>query len=63
MAAKAMRNSMIISVAVVFFPLYFLLEPIWGNHGLWIAFNAFLFSRGIILHFWAQRLIYTPTTS
>ena len=63
MAAKAMRNSMIISVVLVFFPLYFLLEPIWGNHGLWIAFNAFLFSRGVILHFWAQRLIYSPTTS
>jgi len=62
MAAKAMRNSMIISVVLVFFPLYFLLEPIWGNHGLWIAFNAFLFSRGVILHFWAKRLIYRSTS-
>jgi len=58
MAAKAIRNAMIISVVLVFFPLYFVLQPIWGNHGLWIAFNAFLFSRGAILHFWAKQYIY-----
>ncbi|NOR86945.1 MAG: MATE family efflux transporter [Bacteroidales bacterium] len=58
MAAKAMRNSMVISSLLIFFPLYYLLFPILGNHGLWIAFNAFLFSRGLILHFWAKRYIY-----
>jgi MATE family multidrug resistance protein len=58
MAAKAMRNSMLISSLLVFFPLYFILHPILGNHGLWIAFNAFLFSRGLILHLLAKRYIY-----
>lgn len=58
MEAKAMRNSMIISSLFIFFPLYFILQPILGNHGLWIAFNAFLLSRGVILHFSARKYIY-----
>ncbi len=58
MAAKAMRNSMLISSLFIFFPLYFILQPIIGNHGLWIAFNAFLLSRGVMLHFLAQKYIY-----
>jgi len=58
MAAKAMRNSMLISSLLIFFPLYFILQPYLGNHGLWIAFNAFLFSRGAILHFQAGKYIY-----
>ncbi len=58
MAAKAMRNSMIISSLLIFFPLYFILQPIFGNHGLWIAFNTFLLSRGVILHLFARRFIY-----
>ena len=58
MSAKAMRNSMLISSLFIFFPLYFILEPLLGNHGLWIAFNAFLLSRGLILHVLAKKYIY-----
>jgi len=57
-AAAAMRNSMLISSLIVFFPLYFLLEPIWGNHGLWISFLAFLSSRSLYLHFRAKKYIF-----
>lgn len=57
--AKAMRNSMFLSTFLVFFPLYLILEPIIGNHGLWIAFNAFLLSRGLFLYLKAPRLIYS----
>lgn len=49
-ASKAMRNSMLISTLLVYLPLFYVLEPIWGNHGLWIAFLAFLLSRGVYLH-------------
>lgn len=57
-AAAAMRNAMLISSLLVFFPLYFLLEPIWANHGLWLSFLAFLFSRGLILHVRAFKYIF-----
>ncbi len=56
--AKAMRNTMLISSLVVFFPLYFILQPSLGNHGLWIAFNAFLFSRGLLLHILSAKYIF-----
>lgn len=58
MSAKAMRNSVFISSFFIFFPLYFILEPLLGNHGLWIAFNAFLLSRGLILHVLSKKYIY-----
>ncbi len=32
---------------VIFFALYFVLEPRLGNHGLWIAFEAYLVTRGV----------------
>ena len=56
--AKAMRNTMLISSLVVFFPLYFILQPSLGNHGLWIAFNAFLLSRGLLLHILSAKYIF-----
>lgn len=46
-ASKQMRNSMIIAAFVVFFPVWYLLYPYIGNHSLWLAFNLFLFTRGL----------------
>jgi MATE family multidrug resistance protein len=43
-----MRNMMLASLAL-FFVLVFLLTPIYGNHGLWFALNAFLGARGLTL--------------
>lgn len=57
-AASPMRNSMLISSILVFLPLYYLLEPIWGNHGLWISFLSFLLSRGLYLHLRASKFIF-----
>lgn len=42
-----MRNAMFVAT-VVFFGLYFLLEPRVGNAGLWIAFLSYLFLRGAL---------------
>lgn len=44
-AAKSMRNIMFVATAV-FFTGYFILQPILGNDGLWIAFLLFLIFRG-----------------
>jgi len=58
--AKAMRNSMFIASILVYLPLYYLLRTPLENHGLWIAFLAFLSTRGILLFFWTKRYIYNP---
>lgn len=45
-ATKGMLISMA-SGMVVFFVLYLLLVPFWGNHGLWIAFVSYLATRSV----------------
>jgi multidrug resistance protein, MATE family len=58
-ASAAMRNSMLIATLTVFLPAYYLLEPSFGNHGLWIAFISFMATRGITLTLMARKAIYT----
>ncbi|WP_354623172.1 MATE family efflux transporter [Psychromonas sp. MME2] len=53
--AKEMRNSMIFSLVVVYFPFWLLFSG-QGNHALWIAMNAFMLSRGVSL-LWIYRRI------
>ncbi|KDE41378.1 DNA-damage-inducible protein F [Nitrincola lacisaponensis] len=43
---KAMQNTMIISVLLMFLPLWWLSQPL-GNHGLWLAFCSLFLARGI----------------
>jgi len=43
-----MRNGMVISVAF-YVLLLFLLMPLWGNHGAWLALMAFMAARGLTL--------------
>lgn len=45
---KFMQNSMLLSVFAVFIPLFYLFKD-YGNVGLWLAFSAFMFSRGLFL--------------
>lgn len=56
-ASKAIRNTMIISSIVIFLPMWYLLTPLWGNHGLWIAFLGFMIARGISMTFFAKKNI------
>ena len=56
MAAKTMRNSMIISTFGLFFPTWFVLQG-WGNNGLWAAFSLFMLTRGITLAWHYNRYI------
>lgn len=45
-ATKLMFRVMLVAM-LVYFGLYAVLYPHWGNHGLWIAFLSYLFLRGI----------------
>jgi len=57
MAAKTMRNSMVISTFACFFPMWFLLQS-FGNHGLWAAFLIFMLARGLTLAWHFYRVIW-----
>lgn len=46
-ATKGMLISMALGM-VVFFSFYFLLVPVYANHGLWVAFLAYLTTRGVV---------------
>lgn len=53
--AKEMRNSMIFSLCLVYFPVWFIFSGE-DNHALWIAMNAFMLSRGLTLLWIYSRL-------
>lgn len=46
-AGVPMRNVMLISAGLVFFPVFFLLDPLIGNQALWLAMLLFLAARSI----------------
>lgn len=47
-ASKAMRDTMLLSVFVIFIPVYYILKSAGlGNHALWIAILLFLLARGV----------------
>lgn len=48
MQAKIMRNSMMLSTFLGFFPIWFILQS-YGNHALWAAFSVFMVLRGATL--------------
>jgi len=58
-AGVQMRNAMLISTLLVFFPMYFISIHFFGNHGLWLAFVLFMASRGITMTFLSKRAIYS----
>lgn len=57
-SSAAMRNTLLVSTLLIFLPAYYFLEPIYGNHGLWMAMMLFMISRGLLLTFFAKRSIY-----
>lgn len=59
-AGKAMRNSMLISSLLVFFPAYYVLQMYIGNHGLWLAFILFMISRTATMWIMASSAIFKP---
>ena len=57
-AARAIRNTMLISAIGVFLPASLLLMPHFGNHGLWIAFLFFMVARGLSMTLMAKKSIF-----
>ena len=55
-AAREIRNTMIIASILVFLPAWFILMPLYGNHGLWIAFLLFMVARGLSMTLMAKRI-------
>lgn len=58
-AGVQMRNAMLISTLLVFFPVYFISIQFIGNHGLWLAFIFFMASRGITMTFISKRAVFS----
>ncbi len=56
-SSKAMRNTMLISSLLVFFPSFFLLKGELGNHALWISLLLFLLMRGVLQSFLAKKTV------
>jgi MATE family multidrug resistance protein len=57
--SKEMMVIMVGSTALVFLPIWFGASSL-GNHGLWLAFTAFMLARGIGMHVWFRRMINGP---
>ncbi|NVK34070.1 MAG: MATE family efflux transporter [Rhodobacteraceae bacterium] len=55
---RDMRNMMLLSV-LVYVGLYFAIEPILGNHGLWLALMVLLGARGLALLFLFKHRVHT----
>ena len=55
-AAREIRNTMIIASLLVFLPAWYFLMPVYGNHGLWIAFLLFMVARGVSMTLMAKRI-------
>ncbi|WP_299580887.1 MATE family efflux transporter [uncultured Sunxiuqinia sp.] len=56
-ASKEMRNSMLGASLLVFLPGYFLMQPILGEHALWLAMMLFMLSRGVFQTFLFPRVM------
>lgn len=55
-ATTSLRNAMIISTLVLFFPFYYLIGKDYGNHGLWAALMLFMLSRGLVLTLFYKKI-------
>lgn len=55
MRVKEMRDAMLISAFLVYLPVWYLTQGL-GNHGLWLAFIAFMAARGITMSWWFLRI-------
>jgi MATE family multidrug resistance protein len=62
-AGPQMRNSMLISTLLIFFPAYLLASRFMGNHGLWLSFILFMLARGISMYLLSHRAVYSKVTA
>jgi len=58
-AGPEMRNAMLISTLLIFFPAYILAGKFMGNHGLWLAFILFMIARGVSMQLMARKAVWS----
>ena len=61
-AGPEMRNAMLISTLLIFFPSYILAGKLMGNHGLWLAFILFMIARGLTMQLMSQKAVWSKLT-
>jgi MATE family multidrug resistance protein len=61
-AGPEMRNAMLISTLLIFFPAYVLAGKLMGNHGLWLAFILFMLVRGLTMQLMARRAVFSKVS-
>ncbi len=54
-ASRAMRNVSIAVSMLIFLPAYYATHSVWGNHGLWFAFDLFMLARGLGMWYYYQK--------
>jgi MATE family multidrug resistance protein len=52
---RAMRNSMLFAT-IIFFAVYYTLQPVLNNDALWLAFLLYIIFRLVLQYFMADRL-------
>ena len=57
-ASKLMRNTMLISAFIFYFPVYYLFVDTMENHALWMAMILFLAARGISQLIFSKLAVY-----
>ena len=61
-AGPEMRNAMLASTLVIFFPAYILAGRFMGNHGLWLAFILFMIARGVSMQVMAKKAVWSKVS-
>lgn len=61
--SKSMRNTLLLSTFLVFFPLYYSLRNVLGDNALWIAMLSFFFIRGAYLALMYKRVVLSSLRS
>ncbi|MDF1547076.1 MAG: MATE family efflux transporter [Bacteroidales bacterium] len=62
-ASRAMRNTMLASSVLVFFPIYFFTKDEIGNHAPWVAILGFLLARGVFQTLVAKKAVFGKMAS
>ncbi len=58
-ATRTMRNVMLVVVLVFYLPALLIFKFYFGNHGMWLAISIMLFARGVGLHLFVKKSIYS----
>ncbi|QZE13497.1 MATE family efflux transporter [Halosquirtibacter laminarini] len=58
-SSKAMKDTMLMSTLLLFFPVWYFCKPWFGNHALWFAMISFMFGRGLFQTIWSKKAVFS----